>query len=103
MSTVDRESAPDSHRYAQSNGCLTLLSDRVRLTGAYALGAEAGERLQRATLAIRRPRCVGGVERRIQPFPSFSTIFDSAFKTLRTEIAKMPPPLQPMQAQMAQL
>jgi catechol 2,3-dioxygenase-like lactoylglutathione lyase family enzyme len=37
----------------------------------------------------------------IQPFPSFSTIFDSAFKTLRMEIAKMPPPLQPMQAQMA--
>jgi hypothetical protein len=39
----------------------------------------------------------------IQPFPSFSTIFDSAFKTLRMEIAKMPPPLQPMQAQMARL
>jgi len=37
----------------------------------------------------------------IQPFPSFSTIFDSAFKTLRMEIAKMPPPLQPMQAQTA--
>ena len=38
----------------------------------------------------------------IQPFP-FSTIFDSAFKALRMEIAKMPPPLQPMQAQMARL
>ena len=39
----------------------------------------------------------------IQPFPSVSTIFDSAFKALRMVIAKMPPPLQPMQAQMARL
>ena len=28
----------------------------------------------------------------IQPFPSFSGIFDSAFKALRLEIASMPPP-----------
>ena len=42
-----------SHQYAQSNGFLTLLSDGARLTGAYALGAEASERLQPATLAIR--------------------------------------------------
>ena len=34
----------------------TLLSDGERLTGAYALGPEAGEWLQQATLAIRR-RC----------------------------------------------
>jgi len=37
----------------------------------------------------------------IQPFPSFSTIFDSAFKDLRMEIAKMPPPWQPIQIHMA--
>jgi pyruvate/2-oxoglutarate dehydrogenase complex dihydrolipoamide dehydrogenase (E3) component len=39
--------------YAQSNGFLTLLSDGELLTGAYALGPEAGEWLQQATLAIR--------------------------------------------------
>ena len=39
--------------YAESNGFLTLLSDGDRLTGAYALGPEAGEWLQQATLAIR--------------------------------------------------
>ena len=32
---------------------MTLLSDGERLTGAYALGPEAGEWLQQATLAIR--------------------------------------------------
>ena len=39
--------------YAESRGFLTLLSDGERLTGAYALGPEAGEWLQQATLAIR--------------------------------------------------
>jgi len=39
--------------YAESNGFLTLLSDGERLTGAYALGPEAGEWLAQATLAIR--------------------------------------------------
>ncbi|OLE22311.1 MAG: dihydrolipoamide dehydrogenase, partial [Actinobacteria bacterium 13_1_20CM_3_71_11] len=39
--------------YAGSTGFLTLLSDGERLTGAYALGPEAGEWLQQATLAIR--------------------------------------------------
>src|SRR3954467_1128161 len=39
--------------YAESTGFLTLLSDGDRLTGAYALGPEAGEWLQQATLAIR--------------------------------------------------
>ena len=38
-----------------SGGFLTLLSDGEWLTGAYALGPEAGEWLQQATLAIRAP------------------------------------------------
>jgi pyruvate/2-oxoglutarate dehydrogenase complex dihydrolipoamide dehydrogenase (E3) component len=38
-----------THAYAESNGFLTLLSDGDRLTGAYALGPEAGEWLQQAT------------------------------------------------------
>jgi pyruvate/2-oxoglutarate dehydrogenase complex dihydrolipoamide dehydrogenase (E3) component len=95
------KTATYSHRYAQSNGFLTLLSDGARLTGAYALGPEAGEWLQQATLAIRARVPLEVLSDVIQPFPSFSTIFGLAFKTLRMEIAKMPPPLQPMQAQMA--
>ena len=95
------KTATYSHYYAQSNGFLTLLSDGVRLTGAYALGPEAGEWLQQATLAIRARIPLEVLSDVIQPFPSFSTIFDLAFKTLRMQIAKMPPPLQPMQAQMA--
>ena len=97
------KTATYSHQYAQSNGFLTLLSDGAQLTGAYALGPEAGEWLQQATLAIRARVPLEVLSDVIQPFPSFSTIFDSAFKTLRMEIAKMPPPLQPMQAQMARL
>ena len=48
--------AEDRHLHARvrrENGFLTLLSDGERLTGAYALGPEAGEWLQQATLAIR--------------------------------------------------
>ena len=41
--------------YAESPGFMTLLSDGERLTGAYALGPEAGEWLQQATVAIRAP------------------------------------------------
>jgi dihydrolipoamide dehydrogenase len=95
------KTATYNHEYAQSNGFLTLLSDGARLTGAYALGPEAGEWLQQATLAIRARVPLEVLSDVIQPFPSFSTIFDSAFKTLRTEIAKISPPLRPIHAQMA--
>ena len=47
------KTATYTRAYAESNGFLTLLSDGERLTGAYALGPEAGEWLQQATLAIR--------------------------------------------------
>ncbi len=46
------KTATYTRAYAESNGFLTLLSDGERLTGAYALGPEAGEWLQQATLAI---------------------------------------------------
>jgi hypothetical protein len=39
----------------------------------------------------------------IQPFPSFSGIYDTAVKTLRMDIADMPRPAGPMHAQMASL
>src|SRR5436309_818543 len=46
------KTATYTRAYADSDGFLTLLSDGQRLTGAYALGPEAGEWLQQATLAI---------------------------------------------------
>jgi hypothetical protein len=39
----------------------------------------------------------------IQPFPSFSGIYDTALKELRMAIADMPRPVRPMDAQMANL
>jgi pyruvate/2-oxoglutarate dehydrogenase complex dihydrolipoamide dehydrogenase (E3) component len=77
-----------SRAYAQSNGFLTLLSDGERLTGAYALGPEAGEWLQQATLAIRARVPLGVLRDTIQPFPTFSEIYVAALKALRGEIAK---------------
>ena len=41
------KTATYTHAYAESNGFLTLLSDGDRLTGAYALGPEAGEWLSK--------------------------------------------------------
>ncbi len=76
-----------THEYAESNGFLTLLSDGERLTGAYALGPEAGEWLQQATLAIRARIPLDVLRDTIQPFPSFSDIYEGALKDLRRAIA----------------
>jgi pyruvate/2-oxoglutarate dehydrogenase complex dihydrolipoamide dehydrogenase (E3) component len=73
-------------RDADSNGFLTLLSDGERLTGAYALGPEAGEWLQQATLAIRAHIPLDVLADTIQPFPTFSEIYVAALKALRGEI-----------------
>jgi pyruvate/2-oxoglutarate dehydrogenase complex dihydrolipoamide dehydrogenase (E3) component len=73
--------------YAESNGFLTLLSDGERLMGAYALGPEAGEWLQQATLAIRAEVPLELLRDTIQPFPTFSEIYVGALKALRGEIA----------------
>jgi dihydrolipoamide dehydrogenase len=73
--------------YAESNGFLTLLSDGERLTGAYALGPEAGEWLQQATLAIRAHVPLEVLRDTIQPFPTFSEIYVEALKALVAEIA----------------
>jgi pyruvate/2-oxoglutarate dehydrogenase complex dihydrolipoamide dehydrogenase (E3) component len=61
--------------YAHASGFLTLLSDGEILTGAYALGPEAGEWLQQATLAIRGRLPVAVLIDTIQPFPTFSEIY----------------------------
>jgi dihydrolipoamide dehydrogenase len=72
--------------YADSNGFLTLLSDGRVLTGAYALGPEAGEWLQQATLAIRARIPLDVLRDTIQPFPTFSEIYVEALKSLRAEM-----------------
>src|SRR4051795_8908608 len=74
---------PYPRAYAESNGFMTLLSDGERLTGAYALGTEAGEWLQQATLAIRARVPLDVLADTIQPFPTFSEIYVPALKTLR--------------------
>jgi pyruvate/2-oxoglutarate dehydrogenase complex dihydrolipoamide dehydrogenase (E3) component len=81
------KSATYTRAYADSNGFMTLLSDGERLTGAYALGPEAGEWLQQATLAIRARVPLDVLEDTIQPFPTFSEIYLTAVKALRAEIS----------------
>ncbi len=76
-----------SRAYADSNGFLTLLSDGEVLTGAYALGPEAGEWLQQATLAIRARVPVEVLRDTIQPFPTFSEIYVGALKALHDQIS----------------
>ena len=80
------KTATYTHAYAQSNGFLTLLSDGERLTGASALGPEAGEWLQQATLAIRARVPLPVLRDVIQPFPTFSEIYVAALKELRNQI-----------------
>jgi pyruvate/2-oxoglutarate dehydrogenase complex dihydrolipoamide dehydrogenase (E3) component len=86
LSEVAR-TATYTHAYATSKGFLTLLSDGESLTGAYALGPEAGEWLQQATLAVRAKIPLEVLRDTIQPFPSFSDIHAAALKALRLEIA----------------
>jgi dihydrolipoamide dehydrogenase len=81
------KTATYTHAYAEANGFLTLLSDGERLTGAFALGPEAGEWLQQATLAIRARVPLDVLRDTIQPFPTFSEIYVEALKALRHEIA----------------
>jgi pyruvate/2-oxoglutarate dehydrogenase complex dihydrolipoamide dehydrogenase (E3) component len=80
------KTATYTHAYAQSNGFLTLLSDGERLTGAYALGPEAGEWIQQATLAVRAGVPLKVLRDVIQPFPTFSEVYADALKALAGQI-----------------
>ena len=80
------KTATYTRAYAESNGFLTLLSDGERLTGAYALGPEAGEWLQQATLAIRARVPLQVLRDVIQPFPTFSEIYVATLKALHDQI-----------------
>jgi pyruvate/2-oxoglutarate dehydrogenase complex dihydrolipoamide dehydrogenase (E3) component len=88
MSEVAR-TATYTRAYAEQPGFLTLVSDGERLTGAYALGPEAGEWLQQATLAIRARVPLEVMRDTIQPFPTFSEAFLHALAALpaRTPVA----------------
>jgi pyruvate/2-oxoglutarate dehydrogenase complex dihydrolipoamide dehydrogenase (E3) component len=80
------KTATYTHDYATSNGFLTLLSDGELLTGAYALGPEAGEWMQQATLAIRARVPLPVLRDVIQPFPTFSEIYVAALKALHLQL-----------------
>jgi dihydrolipoamide dehydrogenase len=81
------KTATYTHAWSESKGFLTLLSDGEYLTGAHALGPEAGEWMQQATLAIRARVPLAVLRDVIQPFPTFSEIYVAALKALRGEIA----------------
>jgi dihydrolipoamide dehydrogenase len=80
------KTATYTRAYAEDPGFLTLLSDGHCLTGAFAVGPEAGEWLQQATLAIRAQVPLDVLRDTVQPFPTFSEIYVGALKTLRTTI-----------------
>jgi pyruvate/2-oxoglutarate dehydrogenase complex dihydrolipoamide dehydrogenase (E3) component len=86
LSEVPRTSTY-TREYADRPGFMTLVSDGERLTGAYALGPEAGEWLQQATLAIRARVPLEIMNDVIQPFPTFSEVFLNAL----TELAAAEP------------
>jgi pyruvate/2-oxoglutarate dehydrogenase complex dihydrolipoamide dehydrogenase (E3) component len=65
---------------------MTLVSDGERLTGAHAVGPEAGEWLQQATLAIRARVPLAVMSDVIQPFPTFSEAFLHALQELEARL-----------------
>lgn len=93
MATVSLAEVPRastySRAYAEQPGFLTLVSDGERVTGAHALGPEAGEWLQQATLAIRARVPLAVMDDVIQPFPTFSEAFLHAMQEL---MARRPVP-----------
>src|SRR4051794_28220377 len=82
------KTATYTRAYAESNGFLTLVSDGERITGAHALGPDAGEWLQQATLAIRARIPITVMNDTIQPFPTFSEIYLDALTELTTAAAR---------------
>jgi pyruvate/2-oxoglutarate dehydrogenase complex dihydrolipoamide dehydrogenase (E3) component len=69
-------------RNGEARGFLTLVSDGSKLTGAYAVGPEAGDWMGQATLAVRAGVPLDLLRDTIQPFPTFSEVFASALADL---------------------
>jgi len=86
MAAVSRTSTY-TRAYEERPGFMTLISDGERITGAHALGPEAGEWLQQATVAIRAGIPLEVMNDVIQPFPTFSEAF---LHTLLELTAKAP-------------
>ncbi len=80
MSQVPR--AFTYERPLERPGYLTLVSDGEVLTGAHAVGPEAGEWLGQATLAIRARVPLTVLRDTIQPFPTFCEIYAHALDDL---------------------
>jgi dihydrolipoamide dehydrogenase len=67
-----------TREYEQIEGFLKLFADDTKLTGAVAVGPEAGEWLGQATLAVRAGVPIDLMRDTIQPFPTFSEAFVNA-------------------------
>jgi pyruvate/2-oxoglutarate dehydrogenase complex dihydrolipoamide dehydrogenase (E3) component len=91
VATVALAEVPRTSTYARAYdtqpGFLTLVSDGDRLTGAYALGPEAGEWLQQATMAIRTRTPLSVLLDVIQPFPTFSEAIFLALRDLARQVS----------------
>ena len=72
--------------YDSRPGILTLVSDGEVLTGAYAVGPEAGEWLQQVTLAVRARVPLAVLLDVIQPFPTFSEAVLQALRELDRQV-----------------
>jgi len=88
--TVSLADVPRSATYTRDYdvrpGFLTLIADGERLTGAYAVGPEAGEWLQQATVAIRARVPLEVLDDVIQPFPTFSEVFLHGLQALAARV-----------------
>ncbi|MEV0793445.1 NAD(P)/FAD-dependent oxidoreductase [Kribbella sp. NPDC050459] len=90
VATVQLSGVPRTATYLRSYdtqpGFLTLVSDGTLITGAYAVGPEAGEWLQQATLAVRAKVPLPVMLDVIQPFPTFSEAFLQALRDLEAQV-----------------
>jgi dihydrolipoamide dehydrogenase len=84
--SVELSRAPRSstyvREYVERPWFVGVVSDGERLTGAHALGPEAGEWLQQATVAIRARVPLDVLRDTIQPFPTFAEAFRFALDEL---------------------
>jgi pyruvate/2-oxoglutarate dehydrogenase complex dihydrolipoamide dehydrogenase (E3) component len=80
------KTATYTREYADDPGFLRLVSDGERLTGAQAVGPEAGEWMQQAVLAVRAKVPIDVMYDTIQPFPAFTEAFYFALAELTGEV-----------------
>ena len=92
VATVALAGIPRTSTYTRAYdtrpGFLTLVSDGSRLTGAFALGPEAGEWLQQVTLAVRARTPLPVLLDVIQPFPTFSEAIFQALRDLDVQVTR---------------